>query len=102
MLIKKDTRRVEIFDLYPNENWLNDNNFYLVDDNSELGKKIANIGSLAHYDLVIENGNLIDVVEKEPVVYCTKEEMDEAIANISLTTDSLTDDNQGHVVLRLI
>ena len=84
------------------ENWLNDNNFYLVDDNSELGKKIASIGSLAHYDLVVENNNLIDVIEKAPVVYCTKEDVDEAIANLSLTTDSLTDDNQGHVVLRLV
>ena len=102
MLIKKDTHSVEIFDLYPNENWLNDNNFYLVDDNSELGKKIANIGSLAHYDLVIENDILVDVIEKAPVVYCTKEDIDEAISNISLVTDKLTDDEQGHVVLRLV
>ena len=44
----------------PNENWLNDDNYIVVEDESELYYKIIN--SEGNFELKIEDGKLVDIV----------------------------------------
>lgn len=64
MIIYKENKGFEQKSDKPNENWTNNNNVYIVDDESELAQKIIN--AYPYYDF-IENaeGNLVDVVALE-------------------------------------
>lgn len=86
MLINKTTHSVDIFDLYPNFNWLGDEeNYYLVDDNSELGIAIKEAGPLSKYDFIIENDQIIGISQKEQIEYYSKQEIDQTLSEY-LTT----------------
>ncbi len=62
MIIFED-KGFQTHSLYPNTDWT-DNANYVVDDNSELAKKIIQL--YPNYDFVTdEQGNLIDVVQVE-------------------------------------
>lgn len=47
----------------PNENWTDNEDVYVVDDNSELAQRIIN--AYPHYDFVDKNGELVDIIELE-------------------------------------
>lgn len=60
---KKDKYYVERQDM-PNENWIDDE-FYLVDSNSELAEKIKT--NFPNFDFVLDDeGNLIDITPVDP------------------------------------
>lgn len=63
MIIKKGEKDFITRSDKPNENWTGDDSYIVVDDNSELGKKI-----LAHapfYEEVFADGELIDIIPTE-------------------------------------
>ena len=61
MIINKFTKKFFTCSDKKNENWLKDENFYVVDDNSELATKIINL--YPFFDFIEKDGILIDVVE---------------------------------------
>lgn len=63
MIINKKTKEIQTRYDKQNENWLNDNeNFYLVDDNSNLAQKV--IKFYPFFEFVLDEKNvLIDIVE---------------------------------------
>jgi len=68
MIIHKSTKSVETLSGYPNENFGNYPNVFVVDDNGELGKKI--LAHQPYFDFVLDaNGTLIDITptEKPPL-----------------------------------
>lgn len=75
MIINKNGKTYLTRSDKPNENWLNDDNYYVVDDNSELSKKIIN--NYPFINLVIENDFLVDVEVNEQLKI--KEEIKENI-----------------------
>ena len=60
MLINKVTKQFMSRSDKPNENWLNDDNYIVVEDESELYYKIIN--SEGNFELKIEDGKLVDIV----------------------------------------
>lgn len=44
----------------PNSNWLNDENYYVVEDNSELYNKI--LSTNYEYEFVVDNNKLVDII----------------------------------------
>ena len=60
MLINKATKQFMSRSDKPNENWLNDDNYIVVEDESELYYKIIN--SEGNFELKIEDGKLVDIV----------------------------------------
>lgn len=63
MIINKKTKEIQTRCDKPNENWLNDNeNFYLVYDDSELAQKIRNFYPFFVF-VLDEQNNLVDVLE---------------------------------------
>lgn len=80
----------------PNSNWLNDDNYIVVPDSSELANKIIQL--FPRYDLVLdENGELIDVVEipktqeelNEEQIMSIKQELNELDLTINRATEDL-------------
>lgn len=63
MIINKKTKEIQTRYDKQNENWLNDNeNFYLVDDNSDLAQKIKKF--YPFFEFVLDEKNvLVDVLE---------------------------------------
>lgn len=65
MIINKKTKQVVEMDSKPNENWTGDNeNYYLVDSNSEFANKIRENAPFIDF-VTDEAGNLIDVTPTE-------------------------------------
>lgn len=60
MIVNKQNKGFQTRNDLPNSNWLGDE-WYLVEDNSELANKIQYL--YPRYDFVLEEDNLIDVVE---------------------------------------
>lgn len=65
MLVNKITKSFMSRSDKPNENWLNDDNYFVVEDNCELYHKIIEYSNNGGFDLIINDGELIDI---EPVV----------------------------------
>jgi len=64
MIIHKNTKSVETSSLSPGKNFGHYENVFVVEDDSELGKKI--LANQLSFDLVLdEEGNLIDITPKE-------------------------------------
>lgn len=62
MIVNKTNKSFQTRSDKPNSNWLNDDNYYVIPDNSPLANKIMQY--FPRYDFVLdEKGNLIDVVE---------------------------------------
>ena len=62
----------------PNENWLNDENYFVVPDGSETYNKILNYADKGGFNMVIsEDNQLIDIVPIIPEV-----NIDEAILDL--------------------
>ena len=85
MIINKQNKGFQTRSDMPNSNWLNDDNYYVIDDNSELANKI--IQYFPRYDFVLdENDNLIAVVQ----IPKTEEEINqERIEEIKLELNEL-------------
>lgn len=62
MIVYKD-KNYETRDDKPNENWTDNDDVFVVDDNSELAQRIIN--AYPYYDFVVENGELVDIIELE-------------------------------------
>ena len=64
MIIKKGTTHPVTRSDKPNGNWLNDDSYLVVDDNSVVGKKI--LENAPYFEFVLDfNGNLIDITPTE-------------------------------------
>lgn len=89
MIVNKINKGFQTRSDMPNTNWENDEEWYLVPDNSELANKIMQL--FPRYDLVLdEEGNVVDVVE----VAKTDEELNqEKVAEIDKELENI--DNQG-------
>lgn len=62
MIINKENKDFQTRSDMPNFNWVNNDNYYVIPDNSELANKIMNL--YPRFDFILdENNNLIDVVE---------------------------------------
>lgn len=59
MIIHKQTKEFQTRSDKPNENWLNDNNYLVINDNSILAEII--IANYPHIDLVIQDNILTNV-----------------------------------------
>lgn len=79
MIINKETLSFLTRSDKPNSNWTSSDNYYIVDDNSELGQKILN--NYPNIEYVIENEEITDVtiIEKEKVY--THEEINAMVVN---------------------
>lgn len=62
LIIYKDNKSYVTRQDIPNENWTGED-VYVVDDNSELAQRIIN--AHPYYELVVEDGELVDIVELE-------------------------------------
>lgn len=53
--------------LYPDTNWLNDYEYFLIDENSEAGKRLAKIviENFPYIELVIKDDKVIDILVTE-------------------------------------
>lgn len=89
MIINKITKAFQSRSDEPNSNWLNDDNYIVVPDNSSLANKVMQY--FPRYDFVLDDkGDLIDVVE----VPKTEEEINqEKVEEIDSELQSI--DNQG-------
>jgi hypothetical protein len=64
MIIKKGTTHPITRSDMPNENWMDSEDYLVVDDNSELGLKILNFRP--YFDYVLDpEGNLMDITPTE-------------------------------------
>lgn len=89
MIINKTTKAFQSRSDKPNSNWLNDDNYIVVPDNSSLTDKVMQY--FPRYDLVLDDkGDLIDVVE---IPKTGKEINQEKVAEIDKELESI--DNQG-------
>ena len=68
MIIKRGTTHPITISHYPNNNWTGDDSYIVVDDNSELGKKISQHAPY-YTEILNANGELIDITptERPPV-----------------------------------
>ena len=65
MIIKKWTKYPITMLSKPNENWTGDDSFFVVDDTSDLGKRLLQCAP--YYDEILDaNGTLIDITPTEP------------------------------------
>lgn len=62
MIVNKINKSFQIRSDMPNSNWLNDDNYIVIPDNSPLSNKIMQY--FPRYDFVLdENDNVVDIVE---------------------------------------
>ncbi len=61
MIINKKDNTYQTRSDKPNENWLNDDKYYVLDDDTELAKKIILLYPFIKFK--IENGNIVDVID---------------------------------------
>ena len=89
MIVNKHNKGFQTRSDNPNSNWLNDENYYVIPDNSELANKVMQL--FPRYDFVLDKkGNLIDIVE----IPKTEEETNqEKVEEIDRELESI--DNQG-------
>lgn len=85
MLVNKSDKSFQTRSDKPNSNWLNDDNYYVIPDNSPLANKIMQY--FPRYDFVLdENDNVVDVVQTPK----TEEEINqERIEEIKLELNEL-------------
>ena len=91
MIIKKGTTYPITRSDKVNENWLNDDSYLVVDDNSVVGKKI--LENAPYFEFVLDsNGNLIDITPTErPLEPIPKPTEIELLKNQLQTTQSAVD-----------
>lgn len=89
MIVNKTDKGFQTRSDMPNSNWLNDDNYIVIPDGSELANKIMQL--FPRYDFVLDKkGNLVDVVE----IPKTEEEINqEKVEEIDKELESI--DNQG-------
>lgn len=96
MIVNKITKGFQTRSDKPNSNWLNDDNHYVIPDNSPLANKIMQL--FPRYDFVLDkNDNLIDVVEipktdaeiNQKRIAEIKTELEELDATINRATEDL-------------
>ncbi len=64
LIIHKDSKSIEVLSGFPNENFGNYENVFIVDDNSNLAMKIKR--HMPYFDFVLDDeGNLIDIMPTE-------------------------------------
>lgn len=64
MIIHKNPISVEIHDDFPNTNFSNNPDVFVIDDRSELGKKISQ--NAPYFEFILDaEGNLIDITPTE-------------------------------------
>ena len=62
MIVNKLNKSFQTRSDEPNSNWLNDDNYYVIPDGSELANKIMQY--FPRFDFLLdENDNVVDVVE---------------------------------------
>ncbi|SDI16379.1 protein of unknown function [Alteribacillus persepolensis] len=72
MIVRKNPISFITMNGKPNENWTNETDVFIVDDNSELAQKIKR--NYPFFELVVENGEVIDVELTEKSIEPAKEE----------------------------
>ncbi len=96
MIIHKQTKEFQTRSDKPISNWLNDNNYFIVADNSVLYNKILQL--TPRFDFVLDNqGDLIDVIEtpktnkelKQERATAIKQELEELDKTINRATEDL-------------
>lgn len=95
MLVNKITKAFQTRSDASNFNWLESEDWYVVDDNSELAQNIQKL--FPRFDFVLDdNGNLIDVVEvpktQEEINTERVEEIKNELINLDNTIDRATED----------
>lgn len=66
MIINKTTKGFQTRSDKPNENWLNDDNYFVVQDGTELAQKIT--ANYPNIEFIIENDMLVDVEVVTPEI----------------------------------
>lgn len=53
--------------LYPNTNWLNDDKYFLIDETTKIGQRLAEIviENFPYIELVIKDDKLVDIIPNE-------------------------------------
>ena len=87
MVILSD-KNIVISSVFPNTDFTNGDALYVVDDNSELARKIKD--NVPYYDFVVDNnGNLVDITPTErpapvePIEPITVDDLAVAVAEIA-------------------
>lgn len=80
MIINKDNLSIVTRSDKPNSNWTFDENYYIVNDNSELGRKI--LSNYPNIEYIIKNNEIIDITIIKPVeTSLSHEEINNLIVN---------------------
>lgn len=95
MIINKQDKSYQTRSDVSNFNWLKSDDWYVVDDNSELSQKIQKL--YPKFDFVLDdNGNLIDVIEipktQEEINSKRAEEIKQELAELDTTINRATED----------
>ena len=95
MIVNKNDKSFQTRSDASNFNWLKSNDWYVVDDNSELAQKIQKL--YPRFDFVLDdNGNLIDVVEvpktQEEINKERAEEIKNELSELDTTINRATED----------
>ena len=61
MIVNKNNKGYQTRSDMPNTNWLNEEEWYVVEDGTELAEKIEKL--YPRFEFVVEDGKLVDVVE---------------------------------------
>lgn len=94
MIVNKMNKCYETRSDMPNTNWLNEEEWYLVEDGSELARKIEKL--YPRFDFVVEGEKLVDVVEvpktQEELNAEKETEIKQELAELDITINRATED----------
>lgn len=86
MLVHKINKVYEGRSHNPNNNYLSDDNYYVVPDGSELAGRI--ISGYPYFDFVVEDGKLVDIIETEkPTVPSPEPSVTELLSEYVIDVD---------------
>ena len=94
MIVNKNNKGYQTRSDMPNTNWLNEEEWYLVEDGTELAEKIEKL--YPRFDFVVEDGKLVDVVEvpktQEELNAEKETEIKQELAELDITINRATED----------
>lgn len=94
MIVNKNNKGYQTRSDMPNANWLNEEEWYVVEDGTELAEKIEKL--YPRFDFVVEDGKLVDVVEipktQEELNAEKETEIKQELAELDITINRATED----------
>jgi hypothetical protein len=102
MIIRTD-KGYEINSEYPNENWYENENNYIVDETTDAGKLLADKikSKFPYYDLVVSDGQLTDVTPYSPITATTDKPQITADGTDTATITATVDDTTSTETIEL-